>query len=90
MCASLEAHTQVQIMANPEHLEKLKEGVEAWNTWRRANAGIMPELRGANLSGAVLSEANLSGANLNSAKLVETNLNWAGQILLVRILPGQV
>jgi hypothetical protein len=22
-------------MANPEHVAKLKEGVEAWNKWRR-------------------------------------------------------
>jgi hypothetical protein len=24
-------------MANPEHLAKLKEGVEAWNKWRIAH-----------------------------------------------------
>ena len=27
-------------MANPEHLAKLKEGVEAWNKWRKDNPKI--------------------------------------------------
>ena len=26
-------------MANPEHLAKLKEGVEAWNKWRKDETG---------------------------------------------------
>jgi hypothetical protein len=39
-------------MANPEHLEILKQGVEAWNTWRRANPSIEPDLTRASLSGA--------------------------------------
>ncbi len=26
-------------MANPEHLAKLREGVEAWNEWRAEYAG---------------------------------------------------
>ncbi|MGA2411123.1 MAG: hypothetical protein ABSG46_12140 [Candidatus Binataceae bacterium] len=29
-------------MANPEHLAKLKEGVEAWNQWREENPEILP------------------------------------------------
>jgi hypothetical protein len=27
-------------MANEAHLTKLKEGVEAWNEWRRNNVGL--------------------------------------------------
>ena len=27
-------------MANPEHLEILKQGVEAWDKWRTENPGI--------------------------------------------------
>jgi hypothetical protein len=74
-------------MANPEHLEKLKEGVEAWNTWRMANAGVIPDLMGAklieaDLHGADLIEAGLRGANLSGAKLRgahlhQANLRWA-------------
>jgi uncharacterized protein YjbI with pentapeptide repeats len=69
-------------MANPEHLAKLKEGVEAWNTWKFANIGIIPDLSGANLFEAYLSEADLrqadlSGADLSSANLGLTDLNRA-------------
>ena len=33
-------------MANPEHLAKLEEGVEAWNKWREENPDIRePDLR---------------------------------------------
>ncbi len=31
-------------MANPEHLAKLKEGVEVWNMWRIKNPDIKPDL----------------------------------------------
>ena len=31
-------------MANPEHLAKLKEGVEAWNRWREDKPRIVPDL----------------------------------------------
>jgi hypothetical protein len=36
-------------MANPEHLEILKQDVEIWNQWRRDRPGI-PNLGGVNLS----------------------------------------
>ena len=38
-------------MANPEHLAKLKEGVEAWNRWRKEFPDIRPLLNGADLRG---------------------------------------
>ena len=56
-------------MANPEHLAKLQEGVEAWNQWRDKYFVIRPDLQGANLQGANLQSANLQGANLQSAFL---------------------
>jgi uncharacterized protein YjbI with pentapeptide repeats len=43
-------------MANQEQLEILKQGVEAWNKWRKENGTIKVDL-----SGAVLSDADLSG-----------------------------
>jgi len=66
-------------MANRKHLRKIKQGVKAWNDWRRANPEIVPDLREANLTRADLSEANLSGAHLSGAHLwaaglIETNL----------------
>jgi len=69
-------------VANPEHLAKLIQGVEAWNQWREENTAVMPDLSGANLQAADLCDANLedadlSGANLSGANVKEANLLWA-------------
>ena len=76
---------------NPEHFDKLKAGVQAFNEWRRANSeqdeDDQIDLSGANLSGAVLdhvnldqadlSHANLSGAKMDSGNLCGANLSGA-------------
>jgi len=54
-------------MANQEHLEILKKGIEAWNKWRRQYPSKRPNLSEANLPGAHLTEPNLIGANLTEA-----------------------
>jgi hypothetical protein len=36
-------------MANDAHLKILKEGVRAWNTWKRDNPAIRPNLAESNL-----------------------------------------
>ena len=64
-------------MANPEHLAKLKEGVEPWNQWRKENPKVWPDLRGANLNGAYLYRASLSGADLSGATLIRAHLVFA-------------
>jgi hypothetical protein len=64
-------------MANPEHLEILKKGVEAWNEWRKEHAQILPDLSATDLSATDLSEANLAGANLSGAICNEANLSGA-------------
>jgi uncharacterized protein YjbI with pentapeptide repeats len=74
-------------MANPEHVDKLLEGVEVWNEWRYDNLGIAPALWGADLGGADLrgvdlkradlEEADLSGADLEEAKLRDADLRGA-------------
>ena len=43
-------------MADQQHLAVLKQGVAAWNTWRRQHPEILPDL-----SEADLSEADLGG-----------------------------
>ena len=79
-------------MANPGHVAKLKEGVEAWNAWRNGKlvplkptdaSGTFdtivdgPDLEGANLEGVDLSKANLKLARLGKAWLAEVKLRGA-------------
>ena len=61
-------------MAKPEHLAKLKEGVNAWNEWRKANPSLVPDLRGAHLRGENLREIDLRGARIDGADLSWANL----------------
>jgi Pentapeptide repeats (8 copies) len=67
-------------MANDEHVAMLKQGVAAWNKWRRENPNILPDLSAANLSAATLVEANLTEANLTEASLTEASLPEANLI----------
>jgi uncharacterized protein YjbI with pentapeptide repeats len=68
-------------MINEEYLALLKQGVEAWNEWRRKNP-IIPDLTRASLHQANLGEANfrwadLTQANLNQAELTQATFRWA-------------
>ena len=63
-----------KLVANPEHLELLRQGVEVWNAWRAEKSSIRPNLSGANLTKASLDGANLSRANLREANLSEAIL----------------
>jgi hypothetical protein len=64
-------------MANPEHLEILNQGVEAWNEWRREHRDIRPDFGDADLNNADLSNANLSNADLSNADLSSADLSFA-------------
>jgi Pentapeptide repeats (8 copies)/TIR domain len=64
-------------MANEGHLAKLKEGLEAWNEWRKANHEIAPDLSGAELVWIVLNGVELSRTNLRRANLAEAELRGA-------------
>ena len=74
-------------MANPEHVEIVKQGKDAIAAWRAKNGGTQLALSGAYLSGvnlcvadlrrADLNDANLRGANLRGAKLSGADLSWA-------------
>jgi uncharacterized protein YjbI with pentapeptide repeats len=66
-------------MANPEQLEILKQGVKAWNGWRKQNPTIQPYIVTASLVardflGINLIEGDLRQAILNRTILVEANL----------------
>lgn len=56
-------------MANQEHLDILKQGVEVWNRWRQEHPKIPPDL-----SEADLEKANLSGINLRGTYTGPNNL----------------
>jgi uncharacterized protein YjbI with pentapeptide repeats len=70
-------------VADNEHIARLKQGVAAWNAWRREEgAPPYPDLSHANLRNAELSPAdllrtNLNGANLRGADLHDANLHRA-------------
>lgn len=61
-------------MANPEHVAKLKEGIQAWNEWRKRNPDVAIDLTGTDLRRASLTRADLAGANLHWAKLSEADV----------------
>ena len=60
-------------MANQEHLEILKQGVEAWNKWRDKEQVTWPDLSGADLSRMHLMGFDFTGVNLKGSKLVDTD-----------------
>jgi hypothetical protein len=69
-------------VANKEHVERLKQGVDAWNLWRSdILTGLdlsHTSLCGAMLRGADLRLVDLSRADLRGTDLSDANLNSAG------------
>jgi len=64
-------------MANQEHLDILKQGVDVWNAWRENNQNIKPDLRSAIIWGNDLCDCNLERVDLFRADLSGTYLNRA-------------
>jgi uncharacterized protein YjbI with pentapeptide repeats len=67
-------------MANPKHVEILKQGSEIWNKWREDNPEVYPDINNANLKGLYLRKANLSRlflqyADLSDADLIGANIS---------------
>ena len=68
-------------MANQEHVDILRQGVEEWNRWREQNPDIRPDLSLTDLSGTDLSFADLSNVDLEEANLtgaIFTGVNLSG------------
>jgi len=61
-------------MANPEQVELVKRGRDAFREWRRHNRHAQLELDNAQLDGASLAAADLSGADLRRTRLKEASL----------------
>ena len=51
-------------MGNPDHIAKIDEGVDAWNTWRNDNLRVQPDLTRANLSMRDLRNVDFRGVGL--------------------------
>lgn len=64
-------------MANEKDIALLKQGVPAWNAWRRKSGDTVPDLSKANLEKLDLSGANLSGANLSQVNLAGSDVSHA-------------
>jgi hypothetical protein len=61
-------------MANPEHVEVVKQGVEAIRQWQEENPEVRLNLREADLSGASLSKVELHGAIPRGVRLSVANI----------------
>jgi hypothetical protein len=71
-------------MANQEHVDVLKQGIEVWNKWRDEYPDIQPDLRGAILSWIDLSwiwisdrKPSYDRANLANVDFSDAELSWA-------------
>ncbi len=64
-------------MANEEHLEILRRGVETWNVWRNEHQFALLDLTSADLACADLQHADLRGAILGGADLQHADLRGA-------------
>ena len=60
---------------NPEHVEIVRQGSDAINTWRSAHPAQRLDLSGADLPLAKLAEVDLSRANLSMTNLLEADLS---------------
>jgi hypothetical protein len=77
-------------MADQEHINILKQGMEAWNLWRDENTDTLPDLRGADLSTLHLIGYDFTGANFTGAKLVDTNFYGAKLASIGRVFRGSI
>jgi uncharacterized protein YjbI with pentapeptide repeats len=67
-------------MANPEHVEILKQGVKAWNNWRKANPTVIPDLSGHRIEsgdlGSIISlKINATGTGFDYLEAIIPDFN---------------
>jgi uncharacterized protein YjbI with pentapeptide repeats len=61
-------------MANRDHLDVLKHGVEIWNHGRKRDFVVPPNLANANLNGAKLHGIDFHGADLTSVSFESADI----------------
>jgi uncharacterized protein YjbI with pentapeptide repeats len=64
-------------MANAEHLNILKQGVDVWNNWIGKLHGETVDLSGADLSYLILEQINFMRVNLKGVNFTQTELRGA-------------
>ncbi|WPD23100.1 MAG: pentapeptide repeat-containing protein [Candidatus Electrothrix scaldis] len=64
-------------MANPNHLEILSKGTEAWNRWRLDHLKELPDLSESTLIEFNFSKANFSNTNFTLAELIGSSFSNA-------------
>jgi hypothetical protein len=64
-------------MANQEHLDILKQGVEVWNQWRKEHRDVHPDLSGVDLDGAHFNDARFSFSQFNGDRFSDAQLHRA-------------
>jgi uncharacterized protein YjbI with pentapeptide repeats len=71
-------------MANQDHIEILRKGVNYWNDWRKQHPEIIPDLKGAKLSDSNIpwpteniDKANFRGINFSKSLLDDCRLRGA-------------
>lgn len=64
-------------MANPDHLEILKQGVKRWNGWREENPEIDPDLSSTDIPYPELEDVDFSSTDLSATDLSLINLKDA-------------
>ncbi len=64
-------------MANQEHLDILKQGVEVWNQWRKEHRDVHPDLSGVDLDGAHLNDARFSFSQFSEVRFSDAQLHRA-------------
>lgn len=82
-------------MANPEHLEILRQGKHPWNRWRKDHPEIVPDLSNEDLSGVVFGEWGKEDENEDTGVVIddthpldESLLGELGEIFLGVHLSG--
>jgi len=64
-------------MANPEHQNIIRKGVDEWNVWRIRDYETLPDLSHANLENKKLCKADFHITNFYKANLFNTDLSGA-------------
>lgn len=71
----------LKVLGNPAHIETVRRGSAAIESWRRSNSGSVLDLRGALLRNADLANADLSSADLGAQQPDEQPVNLDFAIL---------